>query len=57
MSHNLSREDMVKKLNETLDVADPEIFELITKEKISIKKCHFSCPRVVPRVYYKQLNS
>ena len=33
MSHNLSREDMVKKLNETLDVADPEIFELITKEK------------------------
>lgn len=33
MSHNVSREEMVKKLNETLDVADREIFELITKEK------------------------
>ena len=33
MSRNVNREEMVKKLNETLDVADPEIFELITKEK------------------------
>ncbi|XP_046648046.1 serine hydroxymethyltransferase-like [Daphnia pulicaria] len=33
MSQSVNKEEMVKKLNETLDVADPEIFELITKEK------------------------
>lgn len=33
MSQEISKEDVVKKLNETLDVADPEIFELISKEK------------------------
>ena len=33
MIQEISKEDVVKKLNETLDVADPEIFELISKEK------------------------
>ncbi len=33
MSQSVNKEEMVKKLNETLDVADPEIFELIIKEK------------------------
>lgn len=33
MSEPNTKEEMVKKLNETLEVADPEIFELITKEK------------------------
>jgi len=33
MSQNVDKEEMVKKLNETLDVADPEMFELIIKEK------------------------
>lgn len=33
MVQPISRDETVRKLNETLDVADPEIFDLINKEK------------------------
>ena len=32
------REDMINKLNDTLDVADPEMYELIMQEKNRQKK-------------------
>lgn len=38
MAEHISKEDMVTKLNETLDVADPEIFDLINHEKDRQKK-------------------
>lgn len=34
----ISKEDMANKLNETLETADPEVFDLIIKEKDRQKK-------------------